>query len=84
MLISSKSIKAIAEKLESSASGSEIFCSGLFLSARWFAVSQLDYDGVQLYSIDTTNAAMAEYMRTLFTADEAAVLGIANVYEKWW
>ena len=48
MLISSKSINAIAEKLEGSASGSEIFCSGLFLSARWFAVSQLDYDGVQV------------------------------------
>jgi hypothetical protein len=27
---------------------------------------------------------MAEYMRTLFTADEAAERGIANVYEKWW
>ena len=48
MLISSKSINAIARKLESASSGSEIFCSGLFLSARWFAVSQLDYDGVQV------------------------------------
>ena len=37
-----------------------------------------------LYAIDTTNAAMAEYMRVLFTADEAAELGIGNVYEKWW
>jgi hypothetical protein len=37
-----------------------------------------------LYAIDTTNAAMAEYMRVLFTADEAAKLGIASVYEKWW
>ena len=37
-----------------------------------------------LYAIDTTNAAMAEYMRVLFTADEAAQLGIGNVYEKWW
>jgi hypothetical protein len=37
-----------------------------------------------LYAIDSTNAAMAEYMRTLFTASEAAELGIANVYEKWW
>jgi S-ribosylhomocysteine lyase LuxS involved in autoinducer biosynthesis len=37
-----------------------------------------------LYAIDTTNAAMAEYMRVLFTAQEAAELGIGNVYEKWW
>jgi S-ribosylhomocysteine lyase len=37
-----------------------------------------------LYAISTTNAAMAEYMRTLFTATEAAELGIASVYEKWW
>ena len=37
-----------------------------------------------LYAIDTTNAAMAEYMRTLFTADKAAALGIGGVYEKWW
>ena len=37
-----------------------------------------------LYAIDSTNAAMAEYMRTLFTADEAAERGIASVYEKWW
>ena len=36
-----------------------------------------------LYAIDSTNAAMAEYMRTLFTAEEAAEIGIANVYEKW-
>jgi endonuclease/exonuclease/phosphatase family metal-dependent hydrolase len=37
-----------------------------------------------LYAIDSTNAAMAEYMRTLFSADEAQALGIGNVYEKWW
>ena len=37
-----------------------------------------------LYAIDSTNGAMAEYMRTLFTADEAAELGIGSVYEKWW
>ena len=37
-----------------------------------------------LYAIDSTNAAMAEYMRTLFTADEAQALGIGSVYEKWW
>ena len=37
-----------------------------------------------LYAIDSTNAAMAEYMRTLFTATEAEELGIGKVYEKWW
>ena len=26
----------------------DVFCSGLFLSARWFVVSQLDHDGIQL------------------------------------
>ena len=45
MLISTKSVNKLAEKLDSS---SEIFCSGLFLSARWFVVSQLDHDGMQL------------------------------------
>ena len=37
-----------------------------------------------LYAIDSTNAAMAEYMRVLFSAEEAAELGIGNVYEKQW
>ena len=37
-----------------------------------------------LYSIDSTNAAMAEYMRTLFTPDEAEQQGIGDVYKRWW
>lgn len=37
-----------------------------------------------LYAIDTTNAAMAEYMRTLFTAEEAEAEGIGDVYKRWW
>ena len=45
MLISSKSVNNIADKLTS---GTEVFCSGLFLSARWFVVSELDHDGIQL------------------------------------
>ncbi len=45
MLISTGSINTLSERLESS---SEVFCTGLFLSARWFAVSQLDRDGVQV------------------------------------
>ena len=45
MLISSKSVTALAESMGSK---SETFCSGLFLSARWFVVSGLDYDGIQM------------------------------------
>ena len=36
---------ALAENMGSK---SEIFCSGLFLSARWFVVSGLDHDGIQM------------------------------------
>ena len=45
MLISTKSINDLAQRVGSS---SEVFCSGLFLSARWFAVSQLDMDCLQV------------------------------------
>ena len=45
MLISTESVNNIADKIASSA---EVFCSGLFLSARWFVVSELDHDGIQL------------------------------------
>ena len=45
MLISTGSINTLSDRLNVS---SEVFCSGLFLSARWFAVSQLDRDGVQV------------------------------------
>ena len=45
MLISSKSVTALAESMGSK---SETFCSGLFLSARWFVVSALDHDGIQM------------------------------------
>ena len=45
MLISAESVNNIADKIASSA---EVFCSGLFLSARWFVVSELDHDGIQL------------------------------------
>ena len=45
MLISSKSVTALAESMGSK---SETFCSGLFLSARWFVVSGLDHDGIQV------------------------------------
>ena len=45
MLISTKSTNTLSDKLEKS---SEVFCSGLFLSARWFTVSQLDRDCLQV------------------------------------
>ena len=45
MLISTKSTDNIHDKISGNR---EVFCSGLFLSARWFVVSQLDYDGIQM------------------------------------
>ena len=54
MLISSDSVKTIADRISSS---TETFCSGLFLSARWFVVSQLDYDGLQLIVLPDKDSA---------------------------
>ena len=54
MLISSKSIDILAKRIDTDV---EIFCSGLFLSARWFAVSQLDYDGIQLIVLPDRDSA---------------------------
>ena len=54
MLISTDSVKKLAERLSSS---TETFCSGLFLSARWFVVSQLDHDGMQLIVLPDKDSA---------------------------
>ena len=54
MLISTKSINTLIKKLKST---DEIFCSGLFLSARWFVLSQLDYDGTQLIILPDKDSA---------------------------
>ena len=54
MLISLKSTETLKTKL---AKESEIFCSGLFLSARWFVVSQLDYSGIQLIVMPDRDSA---------------------------
>ena len=54
MLISSDSVNRLAEI---SGSSHETFCSGLFLSARWFVVSQLDYDGMQLIVLPDKDSA---------------------------
>jgi len=35
----------------------ETFCSGLFFSARWFAVSQLDHDGIQMIVLPDKDSA---------------------------
>ena len=45
MLISKKQTEILAGNISCA---DEIFCSGLFLSARWFIVSQIDRDGVQV------------------------------------
>ena len=54
MLISTNSINTLSKKIDDS---SEVFCSGLFLSARWFAVSQLDRDGVQVIIMPVRESA---------------------------
>lgn len=54
MLISSKSVGTIAELLGKS---SDVFCSGLFLSARWFVVSQLSYEGIQVIVLPDRESA---------------------------
>ncbi len=59
MLISSNSVKTLEEKKSSLL---ETFCSGLFLSARWFIVSQLNHDGIQLIILPDKESA--EYCAT--------------------
>ena len=54
MLISLKSTEILKTRLEKE---SEVFCSGLFLSARWFVVSQLDYSGIQLIVMPDRDSA---------------------------
>ena len=54
MLISSKSVTLLSEKVSVNM---ETFCSGLFLSARWFAVSQFDHDGIQVIVLPDKDSA---------------------------
>ncbi len=54
MLISAESVKNLENKIKVSA---ETFCSGLFLSARWFVVSQLDHDGFQMIILPDKDSA---------------------------
>ena len=73
MLISTKSVNALAEKLSSS---TEIFCSGLFLSARWFVISQHDHDGIQLVVLPDKESAeyCAADLYTLIEGDKVFFL----------
>ena len=54
MLISSNSVTRVAERVEKC---SEVFCSGLFLSARWMVVSQLDHQGFQMIVLPDRDSA---------------------------
>ena len=84
MLISTKSIENLAKRLESAG---EIFCSGLFLSARWFAVSQLDHDGFQMIVLPDKDSAeycaadlynLIEGDRVFFLPDSGKTLERSN------
>ncbi|MBR0053636.1 MAG: transcription-repair coupling factor [Bacteroidales bacterium] len=54
MLISKKSTELLRRRMESS---EETFCSGLFLSARWFVLSQVVRKGTHLVVLPTREAA---------------------------
>ena len=54
MLISTDSINKLSRIADSSR---EVFCSGLFLSARWFAVSQLDREGLNMIVLPDKESA---------------------------
>ena len=54
MLISSASVNKLAGYVENR---NEVFCSGLFLSARWMVVSQLDYIGIQIIVLPDRDSA---------------------------
>ena len=84
MLISSNSIKIIADKIEKVP---EIFCSGLFLSARWFAVSELDMDALHVIVLPDKDSAeycaadlynLIEGDRVFFLPDSGKALEKSN------
>ena len=56
MLISTDSINKLSGRIQKH---DEVFCKGLFLSARWFAISQMDMDG--LHVIVLPDKESAEY-----------------------
>ena len=54
MLISTESVNKLAGLIENR---NEVFCSGLFLSARWMVVSQLDHPGIQVIVLPDRDSA---------------------------
>ena len=54
MLISSKSVNKLKEVISSKP---EVFCSGIFLSARWFVVSQLEHSSIQMIVLPDKDSA---------------------------
>lgn len=54
MLISTQSVNKLAEYIENR---KETFCSGLFLSAKWMVVSQLDHQGIQMIILPDRDSA---------------------------
>ena len=84
MLISTSSVKTLSEKVRLS---HETFCSGLFLSARWFAVSQLEHDGFQMIVLPDKDSAeycaadlynLIEGDRVFFLPDSGKTLERSN------
>ena len=54
MLINSKSSEKLAKAI---AAGNDVYCGGLFLSARWFVISQVAKKGLHLIVMPTQEAA---------------------------
>ena len=54
MLISTKSSEVLRDRMRS---GSDVFCRGLFLSARWFVFSQVAGDGMHVIVLPNKEAA---------------------------
>lgn len=54
MLISSKSVDELRDRILSER---EVFCRGLFLSARWFTVNELTHEGLHLIILPNKEAA---------------------------
>ena len=54
MLISKKASELLRDRIQS---GREVFCRGLFLSARWFVLSQVAREGMQVVVLPNKEAA---------------------------
>ena len=84
MLISTDSVNTLTKRIETA---DEVFCCGLFLSARWFAVSQLDHDGFQMIVLPDKDSAeycaadlynLIEGDRVFFLPDSGKTLERSN------